>query len=110
MAAGRFTASAHVVSFLENADYQYGGQADWGTGMGTLAVYLDDMRTPLFIVPLNLDATYDNFDPCCIVTMCCCPMLIRIVLSNVAWIWTTGGLSSVLQPPLERKCGSNTTS
>ena len=57
LSTGRFTASAHVVSFLENADYQYGGQADWGTGMGTLAVYLDDMGTPLFIVPLNLDAT-----------------------------------------------------
>lgn len=55
--SGRFTASAHVVSFLENADYQFGGQSQWGTGMGTLAIYLDDMLTPLFIVPLNLDAT-----------------------------------------------------
>jgi hypothetical protein len=57
--SGRFTASAHVISFLEDADYQYGGQSSWGTGMGTLSIYLDDMLTPLFVIPLNLDATLD---------------------------------------------------
>ncbi len=55
--SGRFVTSAHMVNFLENSDYQNGGQADWGTGMGTLAIYVDDKFTPLFVIPLNLEDT-----------------------------------------------------
>ena len=55
--SGRFVTSAYMVNFLENSDYQNGGQADWGTGMGTLAIYVDDMFTPLFVIPLNLADT-----------------------------------------------------
>jgi len=55
--SGRLVTSAYMVNFLENSDYQHGGQADWGTGMGTLAIYVDDMFTPLFVIPLNLADT-----------------------------------------------------
>ena len=55
--SGRLVTSAYMVNFLENSDYQNGGQADWGTGMGTLAIYVDDMFTPLFVIPLNLADT-----------------------------------------------------
>lgn len=52
-----FDATPHTSYFLSNADFPYGGQADWSTGMGTLKVYVDDMATPKLVVPLNLDAT-----------------------------------------------------
>ena len=40
--------------FLENADFPNGGMADWGTGMGQLEVYLDDLVSPVLVTPLNL--------------------------------------------------------
>ena len=57
--SGRFEASAHVAHFMENADFANGGQADFGTGMGQLEVYVDDLVTPLLITPLNLDGLLD---------------------------------------------------
>lgn len=44
---------------LENADFQYGGQGDWGPGFGLLYVYLDDMYSPIITCPMNLAATLD---------------------------------------------------
>lgn len=55
--SGAFVASPHVASFLENGNFEAGGMADWGTGMGTMTVYVNDMLSPVLIVPLNLDAT-----------------------------------------------------
>jgi hypothetical protein len=34
-----------------------GGQGDWGVGLGLLSVYIDDLFKPIFVTPLNLDAT-----------------------------------------------------
>ena len=34
-----------------------GGQPDWGTGMGTLSIYFDNMNSPVLALPLNLAAT-----------------------------------------------------
>lgn len=42
---------------MSNADFPNGGQADWSTGMGTLKIYLNDLLSPVLIVPVNLDAT-----------------------------------------------------
>jgi hypothetical protein len=49
----------HVVEFLENADWKSGGQGDWSTGMGSLAVYVDDLKAPILTVPMNLASTLD---------------------------------------------------
>ncbi len=43
--------------FLSNGDFENGGQADWSIGLGTLSVYIDDLYTPLFVVPMNLGST-----------------------------------------------------
>lgn len=43
--------------FLENGDFAYGGDGDWGTGFGLLYVYLDDMYSPIITTPLNLEKT-----------------------------------------------------
>ena len=40
---------------MENADFANGGQADFGTGVGQLEVYVDDLETPLLITPVGLD-------------------------------------------------------
>ena len=58
--SGRFEASAHVAHFMENADFANGGQADFGTGMGQLEVYVDDLETPLLITPLNYNLAAVN--------------------------------------------------
>lgn len=52
-----FSTSGYTTWFLENADFQYGGQGDWGTGFGLLYVYIDDLYSPVLTTPLNLDAT-----------------------------------------------------
>jgi len=52
-----FESTGHVSHFLENAQFKYGAMADWGTGMGTLQVFLDDLSTPALVVPLNLAGT-----------------------------------------------------
>ena len=49
----------HVVEFLENADWKNGGQGDWSTGMGSLAVYVDDLKAPILTVPMNLADTLE---------------------------------------------------
>jgi hypothetical protein len=41
----------------QNADFQYGGEGDWGTGFGLLYVYIDDMYSPVITTPLNIGAT-----------------------------------------------------
>ena len=33
--------------------------ADWGTGVGTISVFVDDLLDPLFIAPINLGTTLD---------------------------------------------------
>ncbi|GMH88168.1 hypothetical protein TL16_g11079 [Triparma laevis f. inornata] len=52
-----FLASPYMSNFLENADFENGGMADWSTGMGTLQVYVENLVDPVLVVPLNLDAT-----------------------------------------------------
>jgi hypothetical protein len=54
-----FAPSTHSAYFMSNADYPQGGQADWGTGVGVLSVYIDDMQKPVLTIPLNLCATLD---------------------------------------------------
>ena len=49
----------HVVEFLENGDWKSGGQGDWSTGMGSLAVYVDDLKAPILTVPMNLPDTLE---------------------------------------------------
>ena len=55
--SGAFVASPHVTNFLENANFAAGGMADWGTGMGTMTIFIDEMLSPVAALPLNLDAT-----------------------------------------------------
>ena len=38
-----FQVNGYTSWFLENADFMYGGEGDWGTGVGLLKVYVDDM-------------------------------------------------------------------
>ena len=42
---------------MQNADFEYGGEGDWGSGFGLLYVYLDDMFSPVITTPLNLANT-----------------------------------------------------
>eukprot|EP01041_Mallomonas_annulata_P008232 gene8232-16928_t len=55
-----FQANGYTSWFMnvsQNADFKNGGEGDWGTGMGLLYVYLDDLYSPVITTPLNLDAT-----------------------------------------------------
>jgi len=54
-----FQVNGYTTWFLENGDFQYGGQGDWGPGFGMLYVYLDDMYSPVITCPMNLAATLD---------------------------------------------------
>lgn len=54
-----FQVNGYTSWFLENADYAYGGEGDWGPGFGMLYVYLDDMYSPVITCPMNLAATLD---------------------------------------------------
>jgi len=54
-----FQVNGYTTWFMENADFQYGGQADWGPGFGLLYIYLDDMYSPVITCPMNLAATLD---------------------------------------------------
>ncbi|GMI22531.1 hypothetical protein TeGR_g13865, partial [Tetraparma gracilis] len=59
LADPHFAVSPHASHFLSNADFPNGGQADWGVGLGTLSVYVENLHDPVLIVPLNLEATLD---------------------------------------------------
>jgi hypothetical protein len=52
--SGKFASSAHTSHFFENADFPNGGMADFGTGVGQLEVYFDDLNTPTLVTPINL--------------------------------------------------------
>jgi hypothetical protein len=52
-----FLTSGHTSYFIENADFQFGGEGDWGMGFGLIYVYVDDLYSPVIITPINLDAT-----------------------------------------------------
>jgi len=54
-----FQTNGFTTWFLENSDFQYGGDGDWGTGFGLLYVYMDDMYSPIITTPLNLDKTLE---------------------------------------------------
>jgi hypothetical protein len=56
---GNFEPSPYSAHFMENADHSQGGQSDWGTGMGTMSLYYDNMEVPVLTIPLNLGATMD---------------------------------------------------
>ena len=47
---------------MQNADFEYGGEGDWGTGFGLLYIYIDDLYSPIITTPLNLDATLNLDD------------------------------------------------
>ena len=49
-----FSASPHVAHFFANAEFAQGGLADFGAGVGTLSVYVDDLFTPVLITPVNV--------------------------------------------------------
>ena len=53
----KFAATPWVTHYIDNADWVHGGLGDWGTGMGTLQIFVDDMMSPLLALPLNLDAS-----------------------------------------------------
>ena len=55
--SGALSSTPHAAYFLSNAAYADGAQADWGTGVGTLSVYVDDLRTPLFVTVVSLSTT-----------------------------------------------------
>jgi hypothetical protein len=57
LANPHFMSSSYVSHFLENADFKNGGQADWGVGMGTLSVYVENLVDAVLIVPLSLEST-----------------------------------------------------
>ncbi|KAJ1447692.1 hypothetical protein M885DRAFT_541852 [Pelagophyceae sp. CCMP2097] len=42
--------------FFTNGDFLSGGLADFGYGIGTLSVYVDDFARPVLVTPLNIDA------------------------------------------------------
>lgn len=52
-----FQVNGYTTWFIENADFENGGQGDWGTGFGLLYVYIDDLYSPVITTPLNLEAT-----------------------------------------------------
>lgn len=52
-----FQINGYTSWFIQNADFPYGGEGDWGTGFGLLYVYVDDMYSPVITTPLNLDST-----------------------------------------------------
>merc|ERR1712000_240709 len=54
-----FQTNGYTTWFLENADFPYGGDGDWGTGFGLIYVYMDDMYSPIITTPLNLDKTLE---------------------------------------------------
>eukprot|EP01036_Dinobryon_divergens_P023312 gene23312-31642_t len=57
-----FQANGYSSFFLSNADFSNGGEGDWGTGVGLLYVYLDDMYSPVITTPINLGSTLELDD------------------------------------------------
>ncbi|CAM9683580.1 unnamed protein product, partial [Pylaiella littoralis] len=52
-----FQASFHFGNFLAGGDTVKGGSfTGWGSGIGTLSVYVGDLNEPCLVVPLNLEA------------------------------------------------------
>ncbi len=52
-----FQSTGQTAWFIENGDYQNGGQGDWGIGMGILKVFFDDLFSPIITTPINLEST-----------------------------------------------------
>jgi Legume lectin domain len=46
----------------QNADFQYGGEGDWGTGVGLFYVFMDDMYSPILTTIINLEKTLNLDD------------------------------------------------
>ncbi|CAN0020360.1 unnamed protein product, partial [Sphacelaria rigidula] len=42
---------------MSNNDFSEGGMADWGTGIGILSVYVNNLHEPCLVIPLNLEST-----------------------------------------------------
>lgn len=51
-----FEASPAAAAFLTNGAFAAGGLPDFGAGLGTLSVFVDDLDAPVVVAPLNLDA------------------------------------------------------
>jgi len=54
-----FKIEPYASHFLENGDFKNGGMGDWGIGMGTLEIFVNNLEDPVLIVPLNLETTLD---------------------------------------------------
>lgn len=54
-----FAASPRISEFLAGGDAASGGAPDFGAGLGTLSVYVDDLNAPVLVLPVNLDALLD---------------------------------------------------
>ncbi|KAG5190276.1 concanavalin A-like lectin/glucanase domain-containing protein [Tribonema minus] len=54
---GLLDPSPYATTFLESGHFASGGFSDWGSGIGLLYVYIDDMLRPRLVVPLNLEGT-----------------------------------------------------
>lgn len=52
--SGKFVSSPHASHFYENADFSSGGMGDFGTGVGQLEVYLDDLNSPVLVTAVNI--------------------------------------------------------
>ncbi len=57
-----FQVNGYTSFFFENADFEYGGEGDWGIGFGLLYIYIDDMYSPVITTPLNLKKTINLDD------------------------------------------------
>ena len=57
-----FQVNGYTSFFFENADFEYGGEGDWGIGFGLLYIYIDDMYSPVITTPLNLKKTLNLDD------------------------------------------------
>ena len=49
-------ATPHAAQFFTNAEFALGGLPDFGIGVGTLSVFVDDLFSPKLVTPVNLDA------------------------------------------------------
>lgn len=52
-----WSSQLHLHLQQQNADFNNGGEGDWGTGFGLLYVYVDDMFSPVITTPMNLGYT-----------------------------------------------------
>lgn len=88
--ADAFQAAPHLATFFTNADFPNGGLPDFGAGLGTLAVYVDDLYSPALVAPLNLDALLRLHEGRAFVGITAATGLHTYQVHDVlAWNWTS---------------------